>query len=64
MSEVVVVSASLDGGRTEVEAYKSYFHTGCFVLSVLNGIGSITLTKDEVKALIDGLHKLIGEGDV
>lgn len=61
MSKDVVVSASLDGGYTEVEAYKSYFHKGCVVLSVLNSVGSITLTKDEVKALIEGLQELTEE---
>jgi hypothetical protein len=63
MNEDVLVSASLDNYDT-VEAWVSEIHNNACVLVVNTNSGGIFLTKEEMKALIDGLQKLIGEIDV
>lgn len=60
MNEDVLVSASLDNFDT-VEAWVSEIHDKACVLIVNTNSGGIFLTKGEVRALIDGLQKLIGE---
>ena len=60
MSETVLVCASL-GDFGTVEAWTGKLNSDVYILCVNTDSGGIFLTKDEVKALIDGLQKLIGE---
>lgn len=60
MSETVLVSASLDDFDT-VEAWTGKLSSDVYILSVNTDSGGIFLTKDEVKDLVAGLQKLIGE---